>query len=38
MFRGYDGTDSLVCDECAEFIKGMYGDSGLTPIVRPKPY
>lgn len=36
IFRGYDGSDSLVCDECAQFIKGLYGDSGLTPIVRPK--
>ncbi len=35
IFRGYDGSESLLCDECADLIRGMYGNSGLTPIVRP---
>lgn len=28
IFRGYDGGDTLICDECAQFIKDIYGDSG----------
>ncbi len=35
IFRGYDGGETLLCDECAQFMKDIYGDSGLTPIVRP---